>query len=625
MREIARTLQLSFYHCLHTMPYHFVCSRPSSFRYAVLCCVAVCVLFAVEVEAQLAPVQNSASTSTNASTVVSQPDSTALAGVQADSLTSALKAALDSIPPENHIQRAQALLEMLHREQYDVLAAEFDTNAVRGVTAAKLAEIWKPAAKLGGAFRRVVYVSTEEFSTSELILLEAEFTRFRFDVKFSFSTTHTLIGFGFTSAQLKHKLPDYVRAENVQEIPCAVRTVVQTATKKTTYKLPAILTLPSGTTASLRAEDSTNNVPNAGLPVAVILHGQGSEDKDRTRGAYKPNKDIAWGLAMKGIACLRYDKRSHGYKVDNDDVMRFTVKDAIIDDAISALRLVRSFAAQYRLDTTRIVLIAPTLSGMLIPRILAADSVAQVALQTPPPRAQVVVQDTVRSAPKMARKSARQKKTSTNTKPSQQSARAKAAESAPQKPLLEIANSALSASSATAATVSSTINVVPVRGVVMLALSYQRLQDLLKPRFMHFYGADGISEEEREELTKIERRLDAIRTNLYVPAPPSAFPYDAPGSYWQDLQRYNHVEAIAKSTISMLLLHGEQDYDVAFAPNFLEWEKKLTGKTNVEMKRYPTLFHLFAEGTGVLKDYDKQANVSPQVVDDIAAWIAKAK
>ena len=58
------------------------------------------------------------------------------------------------------------------------------------------------------------------------------------------------------------------------------------------FRLPAMLTLPLGTTEPT---------------VLVLVHGSGPNDRDETIGPNKVFRDLAWGLAMRGIASLRYE------------------------------------------------------------------------------------------------------------------------------------------------------------------------------------------------------------------------------------------------------------------------------------------------------------------------------
>lgn len=62
-----------------------------------------------------------------------------------------------------------------------------------------------------------------------------------------------------------------------------------------TPALPGTLTLPK--TAEL-------------VPGVVLVQGSGPNDEDESIGAVKVFKDLAWGLATRNIAVLRYIKRS---------------------------------------------------------------------------------------------------------------------------------------------------------------------------------------------------------------------------------------------------------------------------------------------------------------------------
>ncbi|MDZ7606573.1 MAG: hypothetical protein U5K79_13515 [Cyclobacteriaceae bacterium] len=51
------------------------------------------------------------------------------------------------------------------------------------------------------------------------------------------------------------------------------------------------------------------------FPIVLFVHGSGPNDRDETIGPNKPFRDIAYGLAEKGIASLRYDKRTFVYGI----------------------------------------------------------------------------------------------------------------------------------------------------------------------------------------------------------------------------------------------------------------------------------------------------------------------
>jgi dienelactone hydrolase len=122
------------------------------------------------------------------------------------------------------------------------------------------------------------------------------------------------------------------------------------------WPLPATLTLPAG---------------KGSFPAVVLVHGSGPNDRDETLGANKPFRDLAWGLASRGVAVLRYEKRTRRYPERIGGILNFTVKDETTDDALAAVRLLRQTAG---VDAKRIYVLGHSLGGMLVPRIGVADA-----------------------------------------------------------------------------------------------------------------------------------------------------------------------------------------------------------------------------------------------------------
>ena len=122
----------------------------------------------------------------------------------------------------------------------------------------------------------------------------------------------------------------------------------------TPYPLKGMLTLPDDLSAPVSA--------------VVLVHGSGSSNMDEKVGKLTPFKDIAEGLAERGIACLRYDKRSftHGLKMLRDKNAVITVWEETIEDALLAAQLLRS---DERIDPGKVFLAGHSMGGMLAPRI----------------------------------------------------------------------------------------------------------------------------------------------------------------------------------------------------------------------------------------------------------------
>jgi dienelactone hydrolase len=126
--------------------------------------------------------------------------------------------------------------------------------------------------------------------------------------------------------------------------------------------LKATLTLPAG------------DRPSAGL---VMMSGSGPNDQDERVGPNTPFRDIADGLAAKGIATLRYDKRTKDYP-GSVDAATFTATDEYVPDATAALALLR---ARPEIDRGRVFLLGHSQGGTYAPKVAAtAPNVAGVIL-----------------------------------------------------------------------------------------------------------------------------------------------------------------------------------------------------------------------------------------------------
>jgi dienelactone hydrolase len=132
--------------------------------------------------------------------------------------------------------------------------------------------------------------------------------------------------------------------------------------------LPATLTLPRG----------------AGpFPAVVLVHGSGAHDRDETIGANAPFRDIAHGLAERGIATVRYEKRTRRHPALLTDA-QLTIDRETTHDALLVVARLRQLRA---IHPGRIFVLGHSQGGMLAPRIAArAPDLAGVILLAAPAR-----------------------------------------------------------------------------------------------------------------------------------------------------------------------------------------------------------------------------------------------
>ena len=113
-------------------------------------------------------------------------------------------------------------------------------------------------------------------------------------------------------------------------------------------------------------------------PGVVLLAGSGSLDRDETIGRNKPLKDIAWGLASRGVAVLRFDKVTYAHAAQLKDAGEFTLSDEYMPQATAAIRLLQQHPG---VNSARVFVLGHSLGGTVVPRVAEADpSVAGMIL-----------------------------------------------------------------------------------------------------------------------------------------------------------------------------------------------------------------------------------------------------
>ena len=141
------------------------------------------------------------------------------------------------------------------------------------------------------------------------------------------------------------------------------------------YPLNGLLTLPDNDSGS--------------VPGVVMVHGSGPSDMDERVMKLTPFKDLAEGLSKRGVASLRYDKRTFAYGKELRK-KSVTVNEETVEDALLAVKLLKS---DPRIDGNRIYIVGHSMGAMLAPRIDAqgADVKGLILMAGTPYRLEEVV------------------------------------------------------------------------------------------------------------------------------------------------------------------------------------------------------------------------------------------
>ncbi|GAA1688131.1 hypothetical protein GCM10009830_39640 [Glycomyces endophyticus] len=103
-------------------------------------------------------------------------------------------------------------------------------------------------------------------------------------------------------------------------------------------------------------------------PAVVLLGGGGPFDRDGTAGPNKPLKDLAWGLAGRGIAVLRFDKPTFAHP-EFAAASDLTMTGEYVPYAVDA---VEQLADRPEVDADRVFLLGHSMGGKVAPRVAAS-------------------------------------------------------------------------------------------------------------------------------------------------------------------------------------------------------------------------------------------------------------
>ena len=159
-------------------------------------------------------------------------------------------------------------------------------------------------------------------------------------------------------------------------------------------------------------------------------------------------------------------------------------------------------------------------------------------------------------------------------------------------------------------------------GVIILAGSGRPLAELMDEQ-LDYIGSLATHQgaAEQKQLAMLKADLAAYRAGKLAH---DATILGASAHYLRDLEARKPLEAASRVEVPFLVLQGGRDYQVTEV-DFEAWKKALAKRENARFRYYDDLNHLFATGKGMAtpEEYTRPQSVAPQVVADIASWIAK--
>lgn len=237
--------------------------------------------------------------------------------------------------------KANEFFNYLEADKFDSAHLYFADSERAKITPDNLKDLWKNVKSRLGNVEYLDAVQSKAQGEFFAVTLQGKFERDVQNFVLLFNKTEKIAALYMPANAVAYTKPFYVDT--------ALYTEKSVYLQSPGHQLAAIITTPKKTT---------------NFPIVVLVHGSGPADMDGTVGPNKPLKDIATGLASKGIASIRYVKRTVIYPAEFGKA--FTVKEEVLDDAVAAVALAKTVVGA---DTKNIFVLGHSLGGMLAPRI----------------------------------------------------------------------------------------------------------------------------------------------------------------------------------------------------------------------------------------------------------------
>ncbi|ADY53571.1 alpha/beta hydrolase fold protein [Pseudopedobacter saltans DSM 12145] len=242
-----------------------------------------------------------------------------------------------------YIDRSTQFFETLNENKFKEAQLFFDPSLYNKIKPESLEAMWKQITAGLGKFESVEGAQNKSQDSLQSVILDCKFAYGSQPFQFVYNNNAKMIGFFIVPVK---QVPQYKPATYSDSSKYKASFI---NIKSGNFDLPGMLTLPKS---------------GEKFPLVIFVHGSGPSDMDETVGQHKPFKDLAEGLAMQGIASIRYVKRTmlYGQSFVNKS---YTLKEEVEDDLQKALEYAQSLP---EIDKSKIYIFGHSLGGMVAPR-----------------------------------------------------------------------------------------------------------------------------------------------------------------------------------------------------------------------------------------------------------------
>jgi hypothetical protein len=250
-------------------------------------------------------------------------------------------------PGSDPAATARKALDLLLGEKYSELFQMFSPDLQTAIPEAAIGKLAATEIKPQGAVETIGAPAARKAGTNTIVVIPVKFAARSVNFQAAINAAGQLSIMNLLAGEVAWQRPAYSKPDAFQERAVTVG--------EGDWKLPGTLTAPVG--------------PGP-FPAIVLVHGNGPNDRDETVGGTKMFRDLAEGLASRGVVVLRYVKRTLQYRAKMAGMPGTTVQEETIEDAVAAAALLRT---QKEVDPKRVYVLGHDLGGYVAPRIAEAD------------------------------------------------------------------------------------------------------------------------------------------------------------------------------------------------------------------------------------------------------------
>lgn len=215
----------------------------------------------------------------------------------------------EALSKDEAVKLSDRYVQCIVNRDFETVVSGCDEQIAKQIDAAALQQAWDSVSSAAGGFVSATAITYESNNGIATVATTAEFENMGIIISLSYDNSGKIRGIWFNFA------PEDSVYQTVDTDLFTEETVFIGK-----YEIKGVVTTPDNM---------------ADYPVVILVQGSGQSDFNETIGANRPFKELAHGLAEKGIASIRINKRLYQKPVLSHD--KLTIWDEYMDDIYAAI------------------------------------------------------------------------------------------------------------------------------------------------------------------------------------------------------------------------------------------------------------------------------------------------